>query len=305
MGQALLFITLGFGAPGDAAGPVEICLRPQVTTDADLPTQWLEALRDACAALQTSDAIDSRASVRVFSTQPGVLLVVRTVDNREAVRRVQDPRTLRDTLEALIVLPTALALPSEPAAPTAHDEAPATPEETTVEVTVEPRLSTEIGVGFGGRLATHGRVAFGPAAFINLHLQRWLAGVSLRWDALENAGDNTIPQYEAQAVALGLTLGRRVRDDFTTIDCAVEPRVIATAQSHGEGSDEHRTSTSDVFLGGFTRVVFGRDALRPFVQLDAEIAPTSIKRVTDESSVYTPLPSWSVGLTAGIRWTVE
>ena len=301
MGHALLFITLGLGALGDGASPVVVCDQPRVTTENDIPPLWLNAIRDACDVLRSNEAIDRAAWVRVLWLAPDMLLDVSTSDGREAVRRVSDAQALREKLEALIVLPLVAEQPKA-AEPTA---APTTTSPPAQLETSEQRLSTDVGFGLDGRIGTSGRHAFGPSAFAALHVSSWLVGASLRWDALQNDADNTIPQYEAQTVALGLTVGRRVREGYVNLDYAIEPRVVSLAQSHGEGSNEHRTSTTDLFVGGLVRAAIGHGTMRPYVQADVELAPNRLKRVADDASVYAPGPSWNAGLTAGLQWTLQ
>lgn len=304
MAQALLLMTLGVTAPAESV-PVALCVQPNVTSATELTALWLDAMRSACESLSGNRDLDRDARVHIVQIAPELLrLDVTTSDGRSAQRELHTPQELHDTLEALLVVPRAIDPPEEP--PHATETRTSSRPDNSTSITREPpKVHTELGFGAAGRLAQHGRRTFGPSAFAALTVDSWLLGVSLRWDALQNAADNTIAQYEAQAVAIGFTLGRRLYEGAVTIDCAIEPRVVSTAQSHGEGSDEHRTSTADIYVGALARVAFGDGRLRPYIQPDLEVTPEHMKRGTGEDAVYTPLPTWSVGMTLGLRWVLE
>ncbi len=91
-----------------------------------------------------------------------------------------------------------------------------------------------------------------------MHIDDWFVGGSLRWDALEDRGPNTAPGYEMNAIAGGITLGRRVTRGNVDCDVAFEPRLIAESQSHHAGVDhESGSTTADFWFAALARAAIG------------------------------------------------
>jgi hypothetical protein len=166
----------------------------------------------------------------------------------------------------------------------------------------------ELGGAAGGRVAGHRYVSFAPGGFAQLRVDSWLFGMTARWDAVQVRSSTSVPNFEMDTLAAGLSVGRRWSVAPAQIDIGVSPRLIAETQSYQanpaaptEATEKADTQT-DLRLGAFARIAFGRGAFRPLLELDTEISPSRLRRDIRIDPLLPPLPSWSAGISAGVAW---
>lgn len=296
--RALAFATIIVSATPLAAvepgGVTVACMAPRIVVIGSLPERWQTPLAEACVGMHGLADIDQNASVVISGDDASLIVDVTTADGREAVRHAHNPLTLRDTLEALLTVPTKPAADVTPQVPSQPQPSAPSPDDV-----------PEFGIALSGRMATARRAMLGPTVYGAVHMGNWLLGGSLRWDALQNRGPNTAPHYELGAIAAGITFGGRVSQGLVDCDIAFEPRLIAESQSYRSGDREIGSTTADIWVAGLIRTAFGRGSVRPYVQADVEMAPNRVGRSFVSDTVFQALPSWSVGLALGVTMGIQ
>lgn len=275
----------------------------------DLQPRWQAAVAHACSAIAELTGVDPGARVRISPVDRDVVTVeVTLADGRFATRRVVSPDALLTTLQALVVVPPSAAeeAPREPApsaasASTPRDEAPApAPEPTAPHAS---NVAFELGGSLGGRVAAHGYLSAAPAGFAEVRVGSWLLGALIRWDVIGSKSAPLVDVFEMETVVVGIVTARRVALGFGSIDAGLSPRVAVETQTFEGGAGEQSLSAIDVRLGAFARLGFGTAALRPILEIDADVSPSRLRRVAQLDPRLPELPSWSAGLSAGLAWT--
>lgn len=294
-------------APARADERGGACIDPRITVVLPLPARWEEPLARACRELILMPDVDPTARVRVASSGDDLTIDVTLADGRTAQRALRRPEALRPTLEALLIVPPddatveAVTRPAAPS-PAALVEHPEPREEHAPTPRREGRV--EIGGGAGGRVAGGGYISFAPAAFAQLTIARWLFGMMFRWDVIEQKNNvATLNVFEMETVGVGLLAGRRFALDLGSLDLGVSPRLLSETQTFETQSTEQSRTTTDIRLGTFARLAFGHGALRPMLELDAELSPARLRREVFLDPVLPAVPAWSAGLTAGVSWS--
>jgi hypothetical protein len=197
---------------------------------------------------------------------------------------------------------------SEKPRPPAEDTATPSPHGKGAESTPQSAVRMELGGAAGGRVAGHRYLSFAPGGFAQLRVESLLFGVTARWDAVQGRSSTAVPNFEMDTLAVGVSVGRRWSEAPLRIDVGVSPRLIAETQSYqanpaapSEATEQAATQT-DLRLGAFARIAFGRGAFRPLLELDAELSPSRLRRDIRIDPVLPPLPSWSAGISAGVAW---
>lgn len=282
----------------------------RVRVEGDVSALWMDAIRSACAALSGTEGTDPTARVRIAQVDGDLAIEVTLADGRFAARRLRSPENVRATLEALLVVPprpTAPppALPHEPAPPAAGETWPSTdePPRPTSSKTSDATFGIDIGGGVGGRVAGTGYLSLGPSGFGELRVGAWLLGTSIRWEALTEKSAPLVSTFEMETVAAALLVGRRLPLDFGSVDAGISPRLVVETQTYEDNLGEHSDGRTDVRLGAFGRLALGKSALRPALELDAELSPSRLRRAAQIDRTLPALPSWSAGLTAGVTWS--
>ena len=298
------------------------CDGSRMDVSPEVDRHWRDAIDAACSALHGA-AVDSTAHVRFSARGADLLVEVALADGRAASRRLSSTDALLPTLEALVVLPAAPAASNAPpssAPPSAPPDEAAEfrPRITSVvpdnhssgiepsppPVTTVPGLGIDLGGGFGGRIAAHGYLSAAPGAFAELRLGSWLFGTQLRWDVIGGKSAPLVDVFEMETVLVGITVARRVRVGFGSVDVGLSPRLAVETQTFETGTDgEQSFAATDIRLGAFTRVSFGTSAFRPMLEVDGDLSPSRLRRVAQLDPRLPALPSWSAGLSAGVSWT--
>jgi hypothetical protein len=284
-----------------------VCEDSRVRVQGHPDPRWLEPITRACDDLRVASDSDSSATVRIVPNGPDLVVEVTLADGRSAVRRISDPSTLEPTLEALLETP-----PAPRAQPTTPAPAPArTPDGAgRREPSSAPPESASFGVEIGGSLA--GRIAgsegyFSPApsAFAQLRARTWLFGMSARWDFIQLKSDVDVRGFEMETTAVGLALARRFSPSFGNVDVGVSPRLLEETQSYVTDSREIVFRDADVRLAAFARSALGHGAWRFFLEADAELSTSRVRREVRLDPSLPPLPAWSAGLGLGLQWSEQ
>ena len=282
------------------------CEAARVDVEGDLQPRWQAAVARACSAIAELTGVDPGARVRISPVERDVMVEVTLADGRFAARRVVSPDALLTSLEALVVVP--------PSAPTEAPRAPASSvasattsaEEAPHPATAAPPASSvafELGGTLGGRVAAHGYLSAAPAGFAEIRVGSWLLGALIRWDVIGSKSAPLVDVFEMETVVVGIVAARRIALGFGSIDAGLSPRVVVETQTFEGTAGEQSLSAIDVRLGGFGRLGFGKAALRPIIEIDADVSPSRLRRVAQLDPRLPELPSWSAGLSAGLAWT--
>lgn len=278
--------------------------------------RWIEAIERACADLAAAPGADASAQVRIVPVDRDLSVEVTLADGRSASRRIATPEALRPTLEALLLVPT---LAPAPRARTTEESAPPPrepvftraedpglgrpPPAAPAASPPEPTFGVDIGGGVGGRVAGDGYLSVAPAAFAELRVGPWLVGTFLRWDVYQDKSAPLVTTFEMETVAAGLLVGHRAPLGFGNVDVGVSPRLVVETQTYeAKAGEQTITSGTDVRLGAFGRLGLGKGAIRGILELDAEISPGRVRRVTRLDPLLPALPAWSAGLSLGLMW---
>jgi hypothetical protein len=245
---------------------------------------------------------DPTARVRIIPAEGDLKVQVALKDGRTTSRLVRDPEALLPTLEALLTLPT---LPSPAndrgtAVVDVHeprDFAPRAPPNQ------EARIDFELGGGVGARSAGPGvYLSASPSAFAQARFGDWLPGLAMRWETLLRFTGPGSDGLEADALALALTLARRIPTRFGRIDLGVSPRLVSQSLTYLLAGLETSATSTDIRAGLFARIGFGHRVFRLMVEADGEVSPTQLRREIHIIPGSPRLPGWSAGLSVGVAW---
>ncbi len=289
---------------GSSSADARPCAGPFLVTDATIGSEWLPAIEGVRVRLNRNVDLDRCAELRIGPAQGGSRIQVTTADGRTAIRYIASPDKLLVTVEALLELPLAAAVRSSPPEP---QELPDDPD---LEVKIRPAVSAavahlEVGVGAAGRLAGAPLYGGGGAAsFAQLMLDRWLIGVTARWEAVD--GTLALPSpsgFHMQTFGVGIGLGRRVVSGDVALDAVLGHEVIVESQEADGTTDDIRGSAGDVRMDLLLRVSAPRTGrTRFYAAADAEVSPSRLRRTRQLDPALPALPSWSSGLQVGVLW---
>ncbi|NOU31928.1 MAG: hypothetical protein HOO96_28825 [Polyangiaceae bacterium] len=289
------------------ADEASACDDPRISVGAHVDGRWVAPIARACQRTHAAADGDPTARVRIIPAGADLIVEVELEDGRSALRRVRDIDLLGPTLEALLVLPPRAPAAAAPAPlPTVAISAaiPPTAPSTRGDAHAHPTANLD-AEGGSGALRIAGREAYlslAPALFANLRVGPWLFGIEARWDAFQSEVTLPAPGFEMETLGSGLSVARRFRPRFGTLDVGVAPRLLAETQSFLQQGNEVADTQTDVRIGTFARLAVGDATLRFFVGVDFELSPGRIRRRIRIDPALPPLPSWSSGLTAGIVW---
>jgi len=268
-----------------------------------------------CKSIPNLPDLDPTARIRVVAGRP-IVVIATLADGRTAKRDVPDVASLRHTIEALIVVPPvpsvdhaggppAAAPPSSASKPT-DPGAPAAPPP-------EPLLSVELGAVFMGRAqGTPVYAGLGPVAWGALNYADWLFGVGLRFDPYVAQPTTTLTSFTMMTFGGGLELARRFRvHRLVGLDVGLGLQVLQEHQSArtdgGQEEEELEESSvsgdsTDVRLLAISRLHVGGRGFRFTTDLELELSPLRVGRDDRIDPSLPTLPSFGVGLGAGISW---
>jgi hypothetical protein len=206
-----------------------------------------------------------------------------------------DPNELVPTVEALVVLPPLLETRAELPPP---DQVPAKPTPAPEPTHIE--LAGGGAVRVGGSLYAGG----GIAATADVVVDRYLIGISGRWDVADNyVSSPTGSGFNMNSGAIGVMLGRRASFDWGSLDGLVGVNVVVESEEGLTEVDEIGGETADVRPAMGARVVLGRSAsVRPYFLADGEVSPARLRQPKQLDPTLPTLPAWSAGLAIGLLW---
>ena len=259
--------------------------------------RWLEPLARACSVIAAMPDRDPTARAVVSPSRDDLNVQVALEDGRVTTRLIRSPEALVPTLEALFALPTFQSAASRAVVAEDPSDGPRD------FVPPAAHLGVEIGGGVAGRIAGPGTYLLAsPSIFAQVRSGAWLGGVGLRWETLERFTGTAPPGFEADALALSLSVARRVHAGFSQIDVGVSPRLVSQTQTYQPPSGETSGTSTDLRTGAFVRAAFGRSPVRFLVEADAEVSPTHLPREIRIDPASPRLPGWSAGLSVGAVW---
>jgi hypothetical protein len=303
--------TLVAGPGAASAQPGSACAEQRLRVEGTLSPQWLEPVVKLCESLGALADVDRSAELRVVGAGDDVIVEVTLGDGRSTLRRVRVPSDLPLTVEALVTV-----LPPSPAS--AHDDpqpapAPIVPQHAVAPLpkhsepaqgTPAPRVEIELGGGAQGRVSGRpGYVSLGASGYAGLRVGVWLLALTARWDGFQTVLDER-PKYFEMTTAGGgcLLLRRLIERPGVALEGGLSTWMLGETQAYEEGEAERAGSVVDVRIGLLARVLFGSGPLRLTTSLDGELSPTRLTRPQRIAPGLPTLPSWSLGLGAGIAW---
>ena len=167
---------------------------------------------------------------------------------------------------------------------------------------VDEHRGTKILREIGGRVAARGYLSADLSGVAELRTDSWLFGTLFRWDFVSDKSAPLVAVFEMETVTAGLLVGRRIPFGFGSFDTGLSPRLVVETQTYEAKAGEQSKSATDVRLGAFARLAFGKSSLRALVELDGELSPSRLRRIVQLDPLLPALPAWSAGLTAGVMW---
>ena len=197
-----------FNAPANAAD-VDPCVYPKINVIVPRGPDWDGATDELSEHLRTLGNLDKCARVTVRPRGAGVVLEITTSDGRSATRQVDSVAALLRTAEALLEMPP--PEPIQPAAkPSPLEVPPADPPPTR-----PPGASKHFELGAGGSVRFGGGPLYASgavASFAEFVLDRWLLGVSARWDLTDAYVSQLTPgNFSMRSSAYGVSIGGSLR----------------------------------------------------------------------------------------------
>jgi hypothetical protein len=242
------------------------------------PTErWAGAVERVCTELAAMKDRDASASVRLIAS--GEDLVV-------------DPAPA-PAVAAPVVSPTPSAIESPSASPRPDVSRP----------DAARARAVELALSTSGRVGGGGSTSLAPTLETNLIAGHWLFGLWARWDVIQHTSAPLADDFEMDRIGAGLAVARRIDLSAVDLDIGFSPRFIVETQSHEIGDEDETRSATDIRLGSFARVMFGRAPVRVFATVDGEVSPGRLRREVRLAPALPALPAWSAGVALGVAWT--
>jgi hypothetical protein len=289
-----------FDAPANAAD-VDPCLSPKINVIVPRGPDWDRATDELSEHLRTLGNLDKCARVTVRPRGAGVVLEITTSDGRSATRHVHSVAALLRTAEALLEMP-----PPEPIRPAARPS----PLEVPPADPPPPRpgvASKHFELGVGGSLRFGGGPLYaggGVASFAEFVLDRWLLGVSARWDLTDAFVSQLTPgNFSMHSSGYGVSIGNRFEFGESSADALVGPTIVLEHEHADDGDTEIHGDADDFRLALALRISGPRSSsIRAFATSDFEVSPARIRSQKFIDRSLPQLPWWSGGLAVGVLW---
>ena len=295
------------------------CAEGRISLEGQLDAKWREPVDSLCAGFGTMKDVDPTARIRITSTGSDLELDATLGDGRMAHRTLRSPDDLMTIVEALTVqIPREHVEGTGPAPPSAN-VAPK-PEHTTAApapvVAVREHgsvsnasssahaLEVELGLAIEGRLSgSPAYLSLGGAAYAGLRPDNWFFGVVARWQPSEVPASGPRPGFEMESAGAGFAVARRVLKTGTLgLDAGATALVLVDTQSLETRIPDEIGASTAVRFGVLLRALIGRSPWKLAPSLDADLAPSRLRRNTRLDAELPPLPTWSVALALGATW---
>ena len=289
-----------FNAPANGAA-ADACVSPRINVVVPRGPDWDRATDELTEHLRTVGNLDKCARVTVRPRGTGVVLEITTGDGRSATRQVDSVANLLRTAEALLELP-----PPEPVRPVAKPSPLELPPPELPEPRARP-ASKRFELGAGGSLRLGGGPLYaggGVGSFAEVVLDRWLLGVSARWDVADAFVNQLTPgDFNMRSNAFGVGFGDRFEFGETSADALFGPTIVLEHEHADDSNSEIHGDAADFRLAFALRVSGPRtSAIRAFATSDFEASPARIRAQKFIDRSLPPLPWWSSGLAVGVMW---
>ena len=289
-----------FRAPANAAES-GACSSPKINIVVPRGPDWDQATEQLTQHLRTLSNLDNCARVVVRPHGAGVVLEITTSDGRSATRQVDSVAALLRTAEALLEMPPPQLF--RPAAkPSPLEVPPADP------VPPRPRApSMHFELGAGGSLRFGGDPVYaggGITSFADFVLDRWLLGVSGRWDLADAFVSQLTPgNFSMRSSAYGVSIGDRFGFGESSADALFGPTIVLEHEHADDSDTEIHGDAADFRLAFALRVSGPRSSsIRAFATGDFEASPARIHSPKFIDRSLPQLPWWSGGLAVGVLW---
>lgn len=320
--SAFAAVLMTIAGHAGAAEPGVPCADGRISVEGELDAIWREPVESLCAQFPTMKDVDPSARIRMMAAGSNLEIEATLGDGRVAHRTLRSPDDLMTTVEALSVqIPKedvgkpAEVPPSANVPPKPERAAPAPAATSTVrEQRREPpstarnrSLQVELGFAIEGRLsASPAYLSLGGAVYAGLRPDDWLFGVVARWQPSEVPASGPQPGFEMESAGAGFAVARRVvKTGMLGLDAGATTLVLVDTQSlESRVPDEIGASTA-VRFGVLLRALIGRSPWKLAPSLDADIAPSRLRRNERLDAGLPPLPTWSVALGLGATWVGE
>jgi hypothetical protein len=319
---AIAAALMTFSGVAAATEPGVSCADGRISAEGELEAKWREPVETLCAQFAAMKDVDPSVRIRMRAAGGNLEIEATLGDGRTAHRTLRSPDDLLTTVEALSVqipkVDTERAVESPPAANVAPKPEPAAAPPAAAPAVREPRsepaptaksrtLEVELGFAIEGRVsAAPAYLSLGGAAYAGLRPDDWFFGVIARWQPSEVPAAGPQPDFEMESAGAGFAVARRVlKTGVLGLDAGATALVLVDTQSlEGRIPDEIGASTA-VRFGVLLRALVGRLPWKLAPSLDADIAPSRLRRNTRLDAALPPLPTWSVALGLGATWVGE
>lgn len=285
------------------------CADERIQIDGEFGAEWVEPLARLCHQFATMKDVDPSARLHITPAGDDVLLEATLGDSRSARRKIQSPDDLFTIVEALtVVIPSEKPAARQPAAPAAVNVPPPAPKphvEPKVKPEPKPRdLGVELGAAVEARFSgSPSYLSAGIAGYASIRPDEWFFGVTARWQPSEIPASGAAPGFEMESAGAGFVVGHRVVDTpMVDLDVGASTLVLVDTQSLETRVPDEVGSATDVRFGLLVRALVGRSSWRFAPAIDADLAPTRLRREVRIDPSLPPLPAWSVGLALGASW---
>jgi hypothetical protein len=306
-----------------AAEPETSCAEGRISMEGALDAKWREPVESLCEQFATMKDVDPTARIHIVAAGSNLELDATLGDGRMAHRTLRSPDDLMTTVEALSVqIPddhadkTAEVPPSANVAPKPERTAARLPSAaTTVHEARSERASTdrnrplqvELGFALEGRVSgAPAYLSLGGAVYAGLRPDDWFFGVVARWQPSEVAASGPQPGFEMESAGAGFAVARRVvKTGMLGLDAGATTLVLVDTQSLETRVPDEIGASTAVRFGVLLRALIGRSSWKLAPSLDADLAPSRLRRNTRLDAALPPLPTWSVALGLGATWVGE
>jgi hypothetical protein len=309
--RSATLVALGTGLWSGNALADDACAANRIETAGQLEPAWAEELAVVCKIVGSLPDLDVTTRIRVVAGDP-VFVVATLPDGRTAHRQVRSVAALRHTIEALVTIPVTF---SEGGAETQKQvdvkkepvDAPPKPDTAEEPPRAEPSplpLCVELGfIGIGRVQGSPLYASIGPVVWASFNFSDWLFGISARWDGYQAQPTGNLPGFEMMTFGAGLEFARRFKlHPIVGLDLGTTLGIVEEIQSFQGADGEQAGQSTDVRLVLLSRLHVGGRGVRFTADLEGEISPVRIGRDTKVDDALPALPSFGVGLGAGVSW---
>jgi hypothetical protein len=301
------FVLLAFvAAEVHAQGSSAACANPRIHVEGELAERWAAAVAHLCERFGTMTDVDPTATLRIVPKDDDVVLEVTLGEGRTAVRRLHSPDDLPTVAEALtVVIPEPRSEHPAPTPAVNQRPEPVPPSPPLPAKKESAAIHVELGIGIEGRLSgSTTYLSAGGTAYAGLRPGDWLFAVLARWQPSEVPAQRATEGFEMESAGAGFLVARRLlQTGWVALEAGASAMLLVDTQSIETRTPDEVGSAADARFGMLVRAPIGKGPWRFAPSIDADVAPSRIRRTTRIDPALPPLPKWSVGFGLGLNWT--